>query len=476
MKKTVGRGILFYILILVGVIGGVGCVLAAIMIFSPGTEILGFSYYVNHASYEIKEMDNQTVHNLIVSGQVENIDINTSYTSVRIVTSHDFNRAEFVVQSKITGLIKAENKVKNVVLYGYDNSTRTITIETRFPEMVIPFDTSSEVILVLPVGTHIGFNFNVNTDNGEVNLGTGEEDDYILNTVNIVSSKGSNIKMGSKARFNGNLNINSPSQSITILSKLGGKLGGKDLNINELNITSKSAKIISQDLEVPTVNLRTESSSVKLGDVDGNIKYDARKGVLQVGKVTGDFNCSETVIISNITIGSVYGVVLLPAAESSNISIDHLYGIATIRTTTGNVTVKHGYSLADITTESGNISFDAYTKSELITADLNTEKGVICLNTKNGKINVNFYDVKFQNYINTESGSVTCNFIKTLDFKLKYECGKYSPSLSSGISSSDPGKSGKIAVGDGSTVNVLNVKNNSGRTNISDTLKVGEDD
>ena len=268
--------------------------------------------------------------------------------------------------------------------------------------------------------------------------------------------------MGTKTLFNGNLSINSPSGSMIFHSKLFA---------GELNITSKSAKIQAEDLEVPAVNLRTESSSVKLGKVNGQITYDARKGVLQVESVSGSFNCSETVIISNITIGSVYGEVLLPGAESSNISIDHLYGIATIRTTTGNVIVKNGYSLADITTESGRIDFVVKTKEELIIPDYKEEKGAINLASKSGKINVEFYSVLLNNNISTQSGNIECKFLKTLDFKLRYECEKYAPTFSSGITSSQPGKSGEVVVGDSATLNILNLKNTSGKTNVSDTLK-----
>ena len=45
MKSTVNKGILFYILLLCSIVVGIACVIMAILIFSPGTEIFGISYY-----------------------------------------------------------------------------------------------------------------------------------------------------------------------------------------------------------------------------------------------------------------------------------------------------------------------------------------------------------------------------------------------------------------------------------------------
>ena len=80
MKNTVSKGILFYLFVLLSIIVGVLCIFVGIMVLSPGTEILGFSYTINNAyNYYIKAEVNQGtesatskyIDDLISEGKIE---------------------------------------------------------------------------------------------------------------------------------------------------------------------------------------------------------------------------------------------------------------------------------------------------------------------------------------------------------------------------------------------------------------------
>lgn len=465
MKKTVGRGILYYLFLLLAVISGVACVIGAIMVLSPGTEVFGMCYYVHHDSKEINEVKNGKIQNLITNGDVDKLLVNTNYTNLKIMTKKGAYGARFLLVTKISGIIKKENKVKDVLEYSYNPDTKTLAFDTKFPEMILPFSVQAELTLVVPdTMTNIPFDIEYTTKTGSAFIGIEKDDNYSLTNLSVTAEEKTETTFGTHSNVVGQINIKSPKGTITFNSKL---------NASKLNITSTSAKIVGGDLKVNDIDLRTEGSSIKIGTVEGNLVYDARKGVLIAKGIKGIFDCTERTVIANITIEDVYGSALLPDAKSSNISITNLYGHALIRTETGNVTIKNAESLVDVETTSGKIDITVNTNTNKISG-YNADKGVICLKTESGQIDINFANILKNNYITTDSGTINCNFAKTLNYKIQYTCPRNKPTFTQGISTQNVENNGEVVVGSPST-NLLKLTNATGHTNFADTFALDEE-
>lgn len=466
MKNTVSKGILYYIFLFLAIIVGVACVIVAIMIFSPGTEIFGISYYINNQKYEIKNIDandssSAYISNLISNGSITTLNINTDYANVIIKTTSK-NRIYFSVNSSVSGILKDKTKNKYNFSYNYNADDKSFSLEVVSPELFWFFNDTVDVVLVLPeevVNTNL--DVNITTNKGDVEIGNHEDDKYTIKNLNITAKDTSKIILGKHTQIDNNLRINSPKGNIYFKTAI---------TANQIRIDSVSAKIETYDVFVSdTFKIITESSSIKLGNVNGNLDYSSRKGVLIVNNIDGNFTCSEDVVISNITINKITGYVALPNAETSNITISELYGYALIRTTSGNVTIKEAKSIVDITTTNGAIDVMLNSNYDTVIGSYEPAKGTANLTTTNGNITVKFKNIVLKNNIVTEKGKITCEFGKTLNFSLTYDCSRNAPSLSSGIDSGDAKHQASYTFGTASD-NALNITNNLGQTSISDTF------
>ena len=191
-----------------------------------------------------------------------------------------------------------------------------------------------------------------------------------------------------------------------------------------------------------------------------------------VGDINGNLNCGEGVdkiFISNITAGTINGDVLLPNAESSNITIKTLNGRGDITTTSGNVTINKATSFLWVSTESGRIDVNIDTVSDLNTGSYAEDQGIVNLKSNNGTINVNFANLLLKNYISSRSGTINCKFSPAINFILNYTCPENAPSLTDGITTGEVANEASIAIGNSSTDKAIFLENLEGRTSIEDT-------
>lgn len=465
MKNTVSKGILYYIFILAAVILGVACVFMAIMFFSPGTQIFGISYFVDNNEYNIEHINNADdsssyIHDLVIAGQIQTITINTDIADV-IVKNTNLYRTQFVIDSNLSGIIKSDSQQKFNLSTNYDQAEKTFTLNLTSPKLSLAFSSDIELILSIPEDIiQPLFNINITTKSGDVEIGDNEKDIYALKNLNITAQEKSNITLGNRAVVHADLSINCPTGNISLLG---------NLNPQNISITSNNAKIQTKNITTNLFKLRTQSSSVNLGSIEGDLTYDARKGVLIATSIAGNFSCSESVVISNITVGTVSGTLLLPSAESSNITIGKLYAYCVVRTTSGDVKINNAYGIVDITTDSGDVDVVINSKLENIQADYNDNKGAVNITTKNGSINAKLANVIYKNYIRTTDGNISCDFDKNINFTLNYNCAKNKPTLTTGITTGEIQNNGSFTFGAQNPNNNLEITNTSGKTDIKDT-------
>ncbi len=467
MKNTVSRGILFYIFLLIAVVLGVLCVLGAILIFSPGTEIFGISYYVNTSAQRIETTLNdsgnqQSIDSLFTSGQIDTINITTNYANVSLETRQD-GAVQFIIEPSLTGLMTSENKNTFTYTSRYTASDNTLSVSLNAPNMFLAFNNNIDFVLSFPEDvTNTNLDINITTESGDITIGHHELDVYTLDNLTVNVENSSNVTFGIHTVISDNITLNVPSGNIRFR---------RAITTGNLTINSESTKIETGNINANEFTLYTQSSSINLGNitVESNFNYRARRGVLVVDNINGDFNCDEDVVIANITVGTINGDVLLPQAESSDITIETLNGRGDITTTSGDVTIDKATSFLWVSTESGKIDVNIDTASDLNTQSYAEDQGIVNLKSNNGTINVNFANLLLKNYISSQRGTINCKFSPALNFILNYTCPENAPSLSDGITTGEVANEASIAIGNSSTDKAIYLENLEGRTSIEDT-------
>ena len=467
MKNTVSRGILFYIFLLIAVVLGVLCVLGAILIFSPGTEIFGISYYINTSAQRIETALNdsgnqQSIDSLFTSGQIDTINITTNYANVSLET-RQVGAVQFIIEPSLTGLMTSENKDTFTYTSRYTASDNTLSVSLNAPNMFLAFNNNIDFVLSFPEDVaNTNLDINITTESGDITIGHHELDVYTLDNLTVNVENSSNVTFGIHTVISDNVTLNVPSGNIRFRTTI---------TTENLTINSESTKIETGNINANEFTLYTQSSSINIGNitVESNFNYRARRGVLVVDNINGDFNCDEDVVIANITVGTINGDVLLPQAESSDITIETLNGRGDIVTTSGDVTIDKATSFLWVSTESGKIDVNIDTASDLNTGSYAEDQGIINLKSNNGTINVNFANLLLKNYISSQRGTINCKFSPALNFILNYTCPENAPYLSDGITTGEVANEASIAIGNSNTDKAIYLENLEGRTSIEDT-------
>ena len=469
MKKTVGKGILFYLFVLFSIAFGILCIFAGILIFSPGAEIFGISYSFSKAEtfYQKVTIDDktETISQLINDGQIAKIVIDSDNFNVYVNRENVVN-VGLRVKNKYSGLSKHEQRKIAKTTIDFDRTTKTYTIKVLGPECMLWFSNSSKVVLALPDTIDLrNVDLEIKTNSSKVILGNTESYSYTFKSLLVNCEKSALVQLNQKIAFTNN---------IKIVSKNGEIRQFGTLDLNNFEIQTDNAKIVLNKIICSNeLYLISESSIVKINEVsvDGKMTYDANSGVISINKITGEFSCSERVNISNIQIGEAYGELLLPKANTSNITIDKLYAMARISTTSGNVKINKAFSSVLVSTESGKIEVTFCPKSsesEKYTGNFSD------LHTESGDIIANYDNILLENNISTEKGNIVVNFNNNLEFNIEYACGK-TPRFADGIPNKESlTEKGNITIGNGSTVNKLNITNNTGILEIKDTFELAK--
>lgn len=469
MKKTVGKGILFYLFVLLSIVCGVLCIFAGILIFSPGAEIFGLSY--SHSKVETyyqkvaDDNQNRFIGQLISESKIEKIIIESDNFDIYVNRENVVN-VGFRVKNSYSGLSKHEQRKEAEVTNTFDKETRTYTIKVLGPECALWFSNASRVVLSLPDTFDMrNVDLEIKTNKSKVILGNTESYSYTFRNLSVTSENSSIIQLNSKISF---------TKDVKIISKNGEIRQLGTLDLNNFEIQTDNAKIVLNKIICSNeLKLISESSAVKITEINGKMVYDAKSGVISINKITGEFSCSERVNISNIQIGEAYGYVLLPKANTSNITIDKLYARARIITSSGNVKINQAYSISYIETDSGKIEVTFNpdnSESQEFSGNLST------LKTNSGDIIANYNNVLLENEISTEKGNIVVNFNNDLEFNLSYSCGEKDPKLADGIPNKESltRNESDIKIGNGSTVNKLIITNEEGILDIRNTFELSK--
>lgn len=460
MKNTVGKGIVFYLFILIAIILGVICLIASIMVFSPGTSIFGFCYFkhnVNQFVANYKVVNNYeyagSIHEGIENGQIKKIVLNTDFFNI-LVKQSDVGALGFTIKDTTNAISKTPKNIDLSHTCEFNPELNTLTFTINETPALFYFSKDASITFNIPENKNINnLDLEFNTTSGTVHLANAKNQNFSVNNITANINNGS-IITGTEFKMN--------ESAFLKITSTSGTINLKNTISSSVDIISKSGPIEITHI-TKNLSLRTESSIIKLGNIDGNLLYDARKGTLNANKIGNDFNCSENVALSTIKISEILGSTLIPNADNSNISIGKTVGNVFIKTISGNVTLGEITANANIETDTGNIRYTAN----------NTSKNQITITTRAGDINGTYLKVNGLSSIINVKGDIFIMFATPANFDLEYECLKNKPTITQGIFAGEYEKTGMFHIGHIGTEpeSKIVVKNTEGNTGFSDILE-----
>lgn len=363
MASKVKKGFLYYIAWILFIALGLCCVLATILIFNPGKDVLGIGIrYVNHSNVEkVNKISVAETQTTISSLNLSSINITTGFTDVEVIRSSEYEQITFIIDKKVVGFSQTENVNYNVK-FTLDGST--LNVLTNEPDLWLKLSPQAKITLHCPKEKSFGeILFNIKTDSGSISI---SHSDYglAMNQLNIETTSGS-IYLAQKANFtNGNVNIKSQSSTIDIYSDI----------TNTLKLETNSSKVFIKSIS-GNLNLSAVESKIKATKILGNVFYSSQKGYIYIDelgnlttKTNGNFTAeADKTHIANVVIEKMSGNLTIPTGDKSDIVVNEIYGEILVNTTSGKVDIKKSYSTTSvyITTLSGSIWINQLEKTNI---------------------------------------------------------------------------------------------------------------
>lgn len=469
MKGKVGRGFLFYLLLLLGIALGAFAVCVVVMIFVPDFSLFGLRAY--NEKYENVRIDKMSVYEnvqdtdfnekvLIKTSSdtytINKIEINANAHSVRVIKSNNqqgVNANQFVAvfsYQRIGFTTKELKSTKISVNYYINNKTLRINIES--PLGFLNFGGGGTVFLQIPQD----YTYDKNIDlivNAKDSVVIGDSFSATGNTTpSTIDFKSVNIKTDGDIFVTKYATIGKFAKNdCSFISKKGDitvntAVQAKDLEIetNEatVRITNEtdSSFVLSGDFKLNTNNtfvhlgnftanksfLKNIYGKMYFKNVNSNIviEQDSYKCDYQFENINGSLTMGSyfdeyMVENGNISIrDSITGDVVL--ATTGNINIEKIIGSIRLKTTTGKTNIKSVTGMVEIVSENGDIALGS--EESRIVSKINV------LATGNGKIDIYLGNLQYsedgESNIKSNKGNIAVYIIKNAPLNLNVEAAK----------------------------------------------------
>lgn len=426
-SDKVKMGVLGYIALFFLVLLGAFLICVVVMIFNPGKEILGLAYFKGKGEQIVETTTDTNSEIKLGETSYSEIVVNMDYGTCKIQNTKGYDKAGIVVVNNAKGFGKASEMID--FSYSVKVSSGVLTIDVEQTKGFLYFSSDFEVIINIPcvddftklqntkltvktvsANVEIGQTFesfvrdmhvkelNIETESGsiyvnesaiysrKVNSLTNTPDyiyENIFDNINLKTVSGGIYLNSDKLESSGEFSLSTETGSIT---------GDLVKTSGVLKLASKTGKIEINQIDSPDTDVKTVSSIINIGTIDGCIDFS---------------NSSEIIDSPNIYIKQVENF-LMPVGNNSNVNIDLLIksngsaGDILCRTTSGNVNLLNCGDRTYISTVSGNINVESRLNSLVTKLDLKTESGNITVNykkiikgrteisSKNGQVNINF--------------------------------------------------------------------------------------
>lgn len=403
MASKVNKGFLYYLAWFAFIVVGIFCIFACVLIFNPGKDVFGinFRYVADSRTEEINKLDNSD--NLIHTQSFSTMNVTAGFTNVKVIRDVNYQKITLALDKKIVGFSTSEN-VKYSISVTLDGSNLNVNIIE--PELSLSLSPNANLTIYCPKNHSFeNIDFNIKAKSGNITIGTKDEFDISLNSVNLETESGT-ININDKVSFvSGNATINSKSSNINVYCDVK----------NNLNINTKQSKVYINNIS-GNLNIKADELKVKADTIKSDVKFSSKNGYINI-ETLGDISLSaggnfsagiDKMHIANIVIGKMVGNLSLPNAEASDVTIDELFGEANIVTTVGNVKIGKTHNVLTVKTKSGDVSFTQLTNSRTN------------IQTSTGTINSNFVEIGENVNLETEKANININLKDGILAKINY--------------------------------------------------------
>lgn len=420
----VSKGFGFYFLMLILILVASFLIIVTIMLFSPGSTILGYKYFGYNEKYSLSATtDTQVDFNF---ASTTKITINCKYANVYVTKNKSIIKDNVTIENYAKGFAKGGQNTDFIYSVSYTGTELNIDISE--PEGFLYFDSGVSIIVQVPLENAYVFantSFDITTTDGNVYIGrSGIDSEKPDANINL------DINSLSVSTGNGNIVLreyNEPTFNHLFISTGRGSFNSLLENTyvkNQSKITSTNGTIRFKNFIFKN-GVQNDSSKfldLNIGDsyfytkkMIGSIALISRNAEVFIQEMTGDFAANETrdtINRTKITIQLIVGDISLPYAKASNIYVGKAVGQMNIETTSGNVTIGEngGISQASwILTETGNIQ--ATVADETVCKHYFT--------TTSGKIDLKYTKtITSENYIESKNGNVDMKIGSSYQFLL----------------------------------------------------------
>ncbi len=419
----VRKGFLFYVLMLLLFVVAIFFILVVIMVFNPGMNLLGLKYFSQMRDYRVVEVmpDGQNVEYINLSNATD-IVVDGNLINFEIMRDQNIEHTTIEIENYQTGFAQTGQNTQFSYSVEYsvqENSRALLSINVTNAEGFLYFNNNCYVRILIPKDETINVNnsLSVSTDGGSIVLGGGqallnEEDSYFnFSNVNLHTDSGT-ILFGqfldttfSQLSINNENGTFRTSKDIVLDNNAVLNISGESGNFEFANITENGYASINYNLASGNFSAANISCDIDLRTTNSIIDIQNLKGDLQANDLVNKMDGA------NLTIGQVTGVISLPFANNSNITISDA-------------------SQAEIFINSNNsqINIDKLaagswleTKQGAINVSLADTSGNINLVSETANINIDG-NVEMQNmlFVSSVSGSVTLNYSPQASFTVSF--------------------------------------------------------
>ncbi len=419
----VRKGFLFYVLMLLLFVVAIFFILVVIMVFNPGMNLLGLKYFSQMRDYRVVEVmpDGQNVEYINLSNATD-IVVDGNLINFEIMRDQNIEHTTIEIENYQTGFAQTGQNTQFSYSVEYsvqENSRALLSINVTNAEGFLYFNNNCYVRILIPKDETINVtnSLSVSTDGGSIVLGGGqallnEEDSYFnFRNVNLHTDSGT-ILFGqfldttfSQLSINNENGTFRTSKDIVLDNNAVLNISGKSGNFEFANITENGYAWINYNLASGNFSAANISCDIDLRTTNSIIDIQNLKGDLQANDLVNKMDGA------NLTIGQVTGVISLPFANNSNITISDA-------------------SQAEIFINSNNsqINIDKLaagswleTKQGAINVSLADTSGNINLVSETANINIDG-NIEMQNmlFVSSVSGSVTLNYSPQASFTVSF--------------------------------------------------------
>ncbi|MFA6331244.1 MAG: hypothetical protein WCX32_04495 [Clostridia bacterium] len=449
------KAMLKTLLILAGLAVFAVLILASILIISPKTTILGYSYVNNNTTtHNVPTNYLSDVGDAYDPNNYDTIVVNGGSADIVFSPYVDYGNAIYVeIDDQIKGFRKINETAETVnndedetndidyskISVDISLSDGILTFNINEPTGLVLYGTS-RVVVYLPEGALTDKEYVVDATNGDLSYdfitpygfdfaNRNDTTEYIaikkltadltkgsllIDDASILSAsipalidetplpgettEDTTIRLATLLSEQTGLNITGNPKVIEINKALQGHI-----NVDVTNSAIKFLANVTGD-----INVKAKNSSISATTIIGDLVYSGVSGYITATSIDGDYTIYTTLNCDTI-IGRIDGSVYVGGEETGlgSVAIDEIIGDTTITTYRGNINIEKLYGVTIIETKYGNITIDEMYNQ----IDITTEYGTIDLTMAlyiTGTTPTDDYDIK----IRGKDGDILVNNVK----------------------------------------------------------------